>query len=400
MNAKIITAALLLVTSGIAFSQQPNSGYAEMTLNGANGPPFPINTNIRTSLPVNFAFMGSTNQPYAVFQGAGLSPNAWSIPANNSQNKVDLSLNPFPHAIIDGFTNPFFMTDFSGTHGFAIPVPPAGSPPNGIPLGFQLSVQALLADPFSSIGFTLTAATRVTVVQGPVITNTNLGDEGYFAVNVAANPIPFYGVNYTNLHVNANGYVCFGSPDFSDFTPTMSEFISGPPRAAPFWTDLDQNVSGTTTVTTDTPQNGNPGYVRFDWNNVEGWTVSAHHTFWVILRTDGTIDMAYGQNHNPSLYDQITGIGPGNPYSQAQKNFVGMEPVGSSVGQGILTTWPYQKVGLTNEGFIEWYGVTGGSMPNYGNPYSNYFDLLSYVLHFQPNAPGSGAATTTSYTLL
>jgi hypothetical protein len=284
---------------------------------------------------------------------------------------------------------------------FAIIVPPAGNPPSGIPLGYQRALQAVIADPYSSIDLTLTAATRITVIQGPTVTNLPLGDESTAVVSVPQMPIPFYGTNYTSLWVSSNGYISFGTSN-NDYTPSESEFVFGPPRMAGFWTDLAQ-IGGTITATVDTPQNGNPGYVRIDFADVqEGYGVGIHHWFSMLCQTDGYLEIIYPSSQNASGYDEITGIGPGatNPaVTQAQKNFVGSPPLGSNLLPGILTTPPFVFLGTTNLAFFEWYGTTNGSMPYYGNTYDNPFDLFARTLHFSPNASGNLPAQTLSYTL-
>jgi hypothetical protein len=310
-------------------------------------------------------------------------------------------LNPFPVIVIDGFKVPAFSTDFSGNSSFAITLPPAGNPPNGVPLGLSLALQSLVADPFSSLGITLTAATQITVTQGPTITNLNVGDEGNYTLSTSAMPIPFYGINYTTIYANANGYITFGSQD-SDFTPSPSEFNSAPPRIAAFWTDLDSapSAGGTVTATVDNnPGGGNPGFIRFDYVNVEGWTVNVHHNFSALLRADGYLEIIYPATQNASIYDQMTGIGPGSGGGLTQKNFIGPQPTGSSVGPGILSTSPFAYLGNVNENFFEWFGVTGIAMPFYGNSYDNTFDLYVQTLHFLPSGSGGLPGASNRYTL-
>jgi hypothetical protein len=370
-----------------------------MEINSTPGPPFPILTNVRTSTSCPSLFGGASNQPYAVFQGANLSVGSMFLPASNSLNSVDLALSPFPVLVIDGFQYPqYFSTDFSGVGGFSVTIPPSGNPPNGVPIGLQLGLQAIVADPVSSLGVTLTAATRITVTQGPTITWLNtLTDDNFQVVTMpAGNPIPFYGNNYTALNVNANGYITFGSQDIGDYTPTMGEFVTGPPRMAAFWTDLS-TPSNTVRSTVDT--NPGPGlfpYALIEFINVTGWTLSVQHSFSMYLQADGYLEIIYPPTNNASIYDQITGIGPGQNLggTQTQKNFIGPQPPGSTVGPGIL---PGSYLGNVNESFIEWFGLTNGSMPYYGNSYDNPHDLFTQTLHFMPQGSGSLPGSTNRY---
>jgi hypothetical protein len=385
MHAKTLSA--FVICSLAVFAQQPNSGNHSMTINGIDGPPFPIVTNnVRTSTAANFQMTGATNQPYAIFQGNLGTGSLFII-----NSIVDLALSPFPVTVIDGFQNPTYKTDLSGTSGFSVQVPGVGVFPNGVPLGLQVSLQALIGDPFNSpFGLSLTAATKITVVQGPTVTLYSLGDESVTAISMSSLPIPFYGTSYTQIQLCSNGYVTMGANGVSDFTPTDSEMNSGPPRIAPFWTDLDCGYQAVKTTLDTNPGNGLPGYMTIEFNNVIDFGNVVQHTFSLTMKADGNVQIHSAASNNPSVYDSITGIGPGNSLGlpQTQKNFVGPQPAGSSVGPGILTTPPFALVGTVNMSFFEWFGIIANNA-YYLNPYNNQFDIFGQTINFQ--ASGSGA---------
>jgi hypothetical protein len=387
MNAKTIVALFLCTL--VSVGQQPNTGNHSMTINGINGPPFPILTNnVRTNTLVTFQMGGASNQPYAVFQG-NLGVGSMFVVGGI----VDLALNPFPVLVIDGFQNPTFRTDFSGVGGFSVQVPGVGTFPNGVPLGLQLTLQSLMGDPFNSpFGVALTAATKITVTQGPIVTFYSLGDESVQTINMATMPIPFYGSNYTSLTLCSNGYLTMGATT-SDFTPTDVEMNSGPPRLAPFWTDLDCPPNAVKSTFDVNPGNQLPGFLLIEYTNVFDFTLPVTHTFSMLMRTDGSVEITSANNNNPSQYDSITGIGPGNNLGlpQTQKNFIGAQPTGSTVGPGILTTPPGALLGTVNMSFYEWFGIVGVN-GYYGNTYTNLFDIFT-TIHFNPigngNLPGA-----------
>lgn len=57
-------------------------------------------------------------------------------------------------------------------------------------------------------------------------------------------PIRFCGQTYESLFVNNNGSVSFGAGS-TDFSETIAEFLTGPPRIAGMWDDLNVTLGGT-----------------------------------------------------------------------------------------------------------------------------------------------------------
>jgi len=84
-------------------------------------------------------------------------------------------------------------------------------------------------------------------------TPVSIGDDDSVAVPLAR-PFFFQGQNRNSLFVNSNGSISFGAGDDS-FDANVPDFLAGPPRISPLWTDLDPTGSL-----------GNPGLVLVDAN--------------------------------------------------------------------------------------------------------------------------------------
>ena len=126
---------------------------------------------------------------------------------------VDLALIPSPVVAVDGFVNAFFNTGPSGIGGFNVTVPPTGTPPTGVPIGLQLSLQCLMGDPFNQpFGVALTAATKITTTQGPTIQYYNLGGDTNTTITPRL-PDPVLRLQLRHLLLCSNGFLTFGSPD-------------------------------------------------------------------------------------------------------------------------------------------------------------------------------------------
>jgi hypothetical protein len=379
-------------------AQQPNTGNASMTIDANDGPTYPMNINCRTSLPAVFMMTGGTNCPFVIVASGNGNLQAGS--ASYWGDHYDLPLTPNYVVCIDGLANGTYQTDASGTYGFQVTCPPVGTPPTGVPLNFHAAYQAGILDYFSPNGWSLTAATRITVVQGPTITYYALGDETSQAISMASMPIPFYGTSYSQVHLCSNGYVTFGAAN-TDFTPTDSEMNSGPPRLAPYWTDITCPPQSVKATVDASPGPGLPGYMRVEFTNVYGsYNPGIVFNFALTMKTDGNVEIYSAPSNNPSPYDSIVGIGPGNSVGlpQVQKNFVGPQPPGSSVGPGILTTPPFAFVGAVNQSFYEWFGIIAQNA-YYGNPYDNPNDIFAATIHFQPVGSGTLPGATNRYTV-
>lgn len=173
------------------------------------------------------------------------------------------------------------------------------------------SGQALIANPGSADGFTLTQGCQLDVLMGtPTTQILPLNDDS--ALNVSVGPplcgfggISFYGAVYTDFWVCSNGFVSFGQMS-TDFSATVAEFVSEMPRVAGMWTDLEPNAAGTIQVVPNTNN------ITVQYMGVQSWgAMGVLNSFDIVFDDTGglTID-----NYMPAMAHaqaSLTGISNG-----------------------------------------------------------------------------------------
>ncbi|MEZ5588089.1 MAG: hypothetical protein R3E46_13530 [Sedimenticolaceae bacterium] len=110
-----------------------------------------------------------------------------------------------------------------------------------------------------------------------------LGDDASAAVGLGFN-FDFFGSSYNTINVNSNGNITFGTGD-TDFSESVSEFLSDQPRIAGWWDDLNPAAGGSVDATGDANSmvvtfTGVPQFANTDSNN-----------FSITLFSDGAIEI-------------------------------------------------------------------------------------------------------------
>jgi len=385
--------ALALVMSA-ALTQQPNTPFATMTINGTDLGVYPIQQSVRRNTTATILFQGAgatsahpLGQPFAMFQSATgqVQPGAMVV----FGDIVHIPVSPMPFTILDPTTNPALHTD-PATGIFTLPI----FVPGTIPLNLNVAFQTAIFDPTSPAGVSLTAANRITIVAGPTVVNMTTGigtygDSYQATVNLQPfnMPLPFYGQNYTTVHISGDGFMTFGGGQAPDFTPSDYDLNAGPPRLAAFWCDLDQLGAEIVRYTID----NNPGpnvqpSLLVEFIGVEdAGSVGIYHTFSWMIDNTGFIDIYYSPANTASIYDTICGIGPGNSLSA-----VAMRDLSS-----LLT--PNSYLGAINASLYEWFGTPG--MPNYTPATFRPYDLYARHMNFLPHGAGSLPGSTNRYAI-
>ena len=123
-------------------------------------------------------------------------------------------------------------------------------------------------------------------------TSLTLGDDGIQQVDIGFD-FNFYGTDFSQLFVSANGYVTFGSPvDLPTNTLLDGSAFGGRPAIAAYWDDLAQGAGSIETWTTYLAD----GLREFtiQWTGVSHETAGGTGTFQIVLHeVDGSVDVNY-----------------------------------------------------------------------------------------------------------
>jgi hypothetical protein len=131
-----------------------------------------------------------------------------------------------------------------------------------------------------------------------------LSDDDSANVNIPFS-FPFYGVGQTAAFVNSDGNITFGEEDKSSTERNIARLLTGPPRVAPFFADLDP-TQGTGKIFV----NAAADQYTVTWCNVRGFDSTRVVTTQATLLPDGSVELKYGDTIN--LGDSIVGLSPGH----------------------------------------------------------------------------------------
>ncbi|HYG09677.1 MAG TPA: S8 family serine peptidase, partial [Pyrinomonadaceae bacterium] len=156
----------------------------------------------------------------------------------------------------------------------------------------------------------LTAAQPVPEMAGASLVT---GDDKYVTQNLPF-AFPFFGVNHNSLTVSTNGVLYFSTPPRrengdADDVPSSVEGMQGQTMIAGLWDDIDINTSvrpGSGIFVTQPDANR----IVFRWQGVTFLQPRVHVNMEIELRSDGTIQMRYGDN---SRVFPVVGISSGEP---------------------------------------------------------------------------------------
>lgn len=154
-----------------------------------------------------------------------------------------------------------------------------------------------------------------TITAVSAIFETNYGqlvsrsDDDYYLFNLPFQ-FPFFNTTQTQAYVGTNGYITFGSGDWT-YTETLPRF-SSLPRISAFFDDLYGRSTGAMYVNTQLP-----GRFVVTYDKVQHFSWGGSNTIQITLYADGRILFAY-RGITALNTGAITGItpGPGSPFEQ------------------------------------------------------------------------------------
>lgn len=116
---------------------------------------------------------------------------------------------------------------------------------------------------------------------------------------------PFYGAAQTIAFVNSDGNITFGEEDKASTERDVARMLTGPPRVAPFFSDLDPSTgNGKVFVNAASDQ------YTVTWCSVRAFDSTRVVTAQASLFPDGSVEMKYGETIN--IQDAVTGLSPGH----------------------------------------------------------------------------------------
>lgn len=133
---------------------------------------------------------------------------------------------------------------------------------------------------------------------------SGLGDDDFRRIPLPF-AFPFFGATRQEVFLNSDGNLTFEQSDTLTSERSLGRFLSGPPRIAPLFLDLDPTRQGTVSVLST------PSRVVITWTTIPEYVsfgLGPRNTFQVRLFPNGVIEFAY-QSVNSE--EGVVGISPG-----------------------------------------------------------------------------------------
>jgi hypothetical protein len=135
-------------------------------------------------------------------------------------------------------------------------------------------------------------------------------------------PFPVFGRSWTRAFVQSDGSVAFGTPDAGSGQAGIARFLSGPPRAAAFFAELDPSRGGGVSVEMLADS------ARILWSEVPGAAQTNRNTFELVLRAGGAVEMRWATRMQTR--EAVVGLSPGGTAAVTPADLSAGRPAGSA----------------------------------------------------------------------
>jgi len=188
------------------------------------------------------------------------------------------------------------------------------------PNPFDLAGQGVRFQPNASGGYDVTRTDGT--FRANLGTRLTLADDDTSEAAIAFS-FPFYGRGYASAFVNSDGNITFGRGDVAIDERGLGRLLSGPPRIAPFFADLDPSAGGGVFVA-----NGSDA-LTVTWCSVRGFDSSSTVTTQASLLSDGALEVKFA---SVGLGDGIVAVSPGATSRFAPVNLQAAGPTAGGAG--------------------------------------------------------------------
>jgi hypothetical protein len=152
-------------------------------------------------------------------------------------------------------------------------------------------------------------------------TRLTLSDDDTSAFDIPFT-FPFFGKGETKAFVNSDGNITFDESDTASTDRSVSRFLTGPPRVAPFFSDLDPSTgNGRVFLLTDATG------ATITWCTVRAFDSVTNVTVQAVLLPDGGVEFHYGTT--VTVRNAVAGLSPGRTGQFAAVDLSTSPPVSS-----------------------------------------------------------------------
>jgi hypothetical protein len=148
-------------------------------------------------------------------------------------------------------------------------------------------------------------------------------DDDDSVAGALAFPFDFYGRRVTSLFVNSDGNLTFGVRDHASTERGIERLVSGAPRVAPFFADLDPSAGGRVFMDSSAEA------TTVTWCAVPGFGKPETMTVQAVLFPDGAIEFRFA---TPTLADGIVALSPGGTQTFRSVN---LNPLGGEAAEAV-----------------------------------------------------------------